>query len=235
MSIPVIILPRHEVIQTPQPLGRYPYYTSNGDSLGPLVRGGGTALEVSPAGAGSAQADLVFGEPVEFYSAQGFWDIKFDETDRMSFLLVHPATVVVADAGAGDVNLTAVTGGNRIDPDEEADGSHDCNLSNAVPVLAQDADGNANGYWNVDWNTGVITAVADIGDPNGNANLFDFEIIHQIVQGISMGSVARTFDMCVYRSRDIHPNHKLRFKVAKASSQAGTAAAWLCLFRENTE
>lgn len=234
--IPVTIIPKHDVVLVPQNPGRYLFTTSFGDSTGPLVRAGGTALKLSLTGVATAQVDLQFGETIEFHDAGFFWgsNNSFDRTDELSFMLVAPATVVVADAGAGDCNLSAVTGGNKLIPASLTDGSHDVNLTNAVPVLAEDNSGNPNGNWNVDWDDGVITPIADIATPDGNVDLFDFEIIPRMAAKILMTNADKEFHMAAYKVLNVHPNHKLRLKITKNSTGLGWVVGWMRIFRNIT-
>lgn len=217
--------------------GHKTFFTGAGDDLSPTPpesgRGNGTKLlfdfngHTAPT---TIEKILEFQEVIEVHDGQLFyrpvdnWDPLIDYFDLK--IRMPASTVSVNGGGTGNCNLVDAGGYNVIVP-AAADGGHDIDLvNNAVPIKAVENDG----YWNLDWDTLVITPAAG---PVGNINLLDIQIEAYSCRNMPLGHPMGVFDIEAYKTEFVHPSWKIIICLTKASSSDGVAAGWLMLFRKN--
>jgi len=229
-EFPYAAIPKSEVVVAPSTAGWRVWITSHGDQLSPIVRGGGTALRLTFAGAATQSVDVQFGECVELHDGSAFWDAGFGFDDKLSFGALFPKSTPTSTPGTGNCNLVSIGGPyNRMKP-AAGNGSHTVDLALAAPIR-NSAD---TGYYDVDRETGAFTAVADVANPNGAFDVYDVDVLVWMIRKVSMGNSARLFDVDNYRVDWLHKNAKCRLEVAKASTGAGEIGAWLQCYRKNT-
>lgn len=217
------------VTPTPSPgKGWKTYYTSAGDHA-TNGRGKGTALEVSLSGGGDTDnADITFNEPTWMHDGQVTWDpVSFDHTDSFSVSLIMPATVTVANPGAGNCNLVPITGGNLIVP-AGGNGSHDIDLAAATPIPTTAETG----YYDVDRRAGTVTASTTPGA--ASFNLLDFTIETFFIPHLRAGNPRGIFDVDAYQSEWISERWSIRLSGTKNSGGAGVMCGWVMVYRRNT-
>lgn len=226
------------VVASPATQGWKTWLTGAGDQLDPLQRGDGPRLRLSFTEPDTKTVEVQFNEPVEIHdghgdvkpagSAAGCWGLD-DYLDVYSRI---PATPVSAGAGAGNANAQAIGGGAELYvPAPDADGDTTINLATAVPAPASANDG----YWNTDYETGVTTPIAagDLAAPNGNCNLFNFELKAFLMRRIQLGNTLGEVDIDTYKTEWFHPSWFLGLEVTKASAGVGEFGAWVLLFRQH--
>ncbi len=229
----VTIVPKHEVTNNPATIGWKAWFCTSDDAVGPPIgRGTGpNTLRLSWTGADSfpskKSVTLNWAEPIELHNGRAFWS-GLGMDDWMSVCVSFDANTLTPNAGAGNVNTVAITGGNLILPAPLTDGSDDLTLATAIPVPA--ATPNA-GYWHADYATGAITAVADIGSPDGKFDMIDFSTLAFWIREISLGDPGKIFRVENYKKQWFHQSWKLTVEVEKQVSAVAEFGAWLHSFR----
>lgn len=239
---------------SPSDISRRTYFTSCGDDMAnPNLKAGigeGPAFILKfegtgqlgdnghPDGPNAASEDkevtFQFNSPVEFHDGQISWRelANFSPYDHAYLNLRMPPTqFALVGPPNGNCILMPVPGlGNICVP--YGNGSHLYDLANCVPVPAPDGGG----YFNVDRFTGEVTLAnivqvgADIiGD--GEFHLFDTEIVHRVVNKLSLGSPLGVFDIDAYRVEWAHPSWEFIFGARKFSPGSGFVLGWMLLFR----
>ena len=106
-----------------------------------------------------------------------------------------------------------------------------------MPIHVADQD-TPDGQYDVDYETGVITAAATPGE--GYFNLLDAEVKTLFMPTFPVGFEAAgtagkaDFQVNVYGSEWIHPSWKVFFEATKVSANNGKVLLWLLAFRQNT-
>jgi hypothetical protein len=150
------------------------YLTGAGDDIAGNKRGEGAQFELDRSTSGNTEhvaqwLDWIYlagGEVTYSGGAAGCW---------VSLHLRFPATAVVANAGAGELDLVATgLGFNILIPNPATIGSHDRGTI-VTPVPNESGQG----YWHwdgADTGLGTITPVANPGAPDGAFDLFDVQL-----------------------------------------------------------
>lgn len=223
------------VVTSPATEGFNTWLCGAGDDPSPTPpatgRGTGTPLIVSYDGAESFPhtkiVEFQFIEPVEIHDGQLSWDgpgvsWKFD--DVFSLGVRMPQTPSSSTPGVGNTNKVPSGAGYDVFVPAAGSGSHTVVLADAVPVYSK-----GSGYWNVDYETGTITA-NPIG--KGNWHLLDVEVTGWLIRNISMGHPGGWFDVDVYKTEYVHPNWRIRIEITKTTPLAGRVGGWLLCFRK---
>jgi len=224
---------RQIVLPSSVPSGGYmTMWTGAGDNLAlaPAGIGEGQDLAISMSGAGTASVDLQFFEPIEMRAGALYTDSNWSQADKFHFYAVLGTTVTVPNVlTQGNCNIVDAGGFSILVP-ASGDGTADVNLSNAVPIPADNVDG----YWNVDRKTGAITPAPTFGA--GHYHLFAFGLAPTIkvkfIQNIALGHPQGCFTFNPEGTEFIHPNWKLRLEVVKVSGGSGSLKGYLFLFRK---
>jgi hypothetical protein len=174
------------------------------------------------------QKDVQFVEPIELHDGQVSWSPveNFDVHDRFSLCAVLAATPVSA-GGAQNCNLVEVaTGVNIIVPVTPGTGTHEVAVANVVPVPTDDE----NGYWDVDYESGMVSIGAVSGSSKWHA--YDISLNLWFIRNVSMNNPLGMFDIDVYKTEYIPPQWKIRFEVFKKTTADGQVSGWILAFRK---
>lgn len=235
------------VVISPATRGFSTWLHGAGDDKAALAgaqRGEGQAIFIEYAAdeTGIKEVELEYLEPIEVHDGQLCWYppmTGWTGHDVFELYGKISATVTASTPGTGNVNLVPYPGGvpgmNIVIP-AMGDGSHTVDLSKAAPVpanLPPPDEESGNGFWDVDYKTGTITASTTPG--TAMWHLLDFEappgyLVRKIRTINSMG----LFDVDVYKTEYMHPNWKMVFRVTKTSSHNEVCAigGWLLAFRQ---
>lgn len=227
---------RSMVVVNPAPKGWRTFVTGTGDELNPTPpdsgRGEGDAIELDFADAetGVKSLSISFIEPIALHTGEVHWDgASFDRGDWFSFDVEMPATTVTANGStAGNCNLVSVGDGLNMIVPADGDGTHDVDLSAAVPVPSS----SNTGYYDCDYTSGVLAISSAPG--TAHFNLFDFSVCPKLLNKISMASTAAFFSLRTYRVEWIHPTWSLRLKCSKQSTTGGKILGNMYTFRPET-
>ena len=173
-----------------------------------------------------------FLEPVDVHDGQVSWTPvgEWGSTDEFELGTRLPgnASNVTAASGDGNINAIDVGNGNYLYTPADGDGDSNLDLGLAVPVPAPFEDG----YWDVDYFTGVITPNADQA---GKYNLISQEVMLYMIPGVFTLHPGGWFDVDVYKRRWVHQNWFLRLTVKRGAAPANAASlgGWLMIFRAN--
>lgn len=158
------------------PPGVFMYFAGCGDDV-LLGRGQGPEFALCSSTQGDTYKDFSFNDYVLLAGGDGK-SINAEKGDWVTFEVLAPATqVTVNPQNTGNVNLVALApGANVIIPAPNGDGTHDLDMTKAVPVPAGKPN-EKTGYWEWDWpdtGSGNVTA----GLPGQSEfNLYDFPMV----------------------------------------------------------
>jgi len=235
------------VVNFPGSEGSMLYVTGAGDDPNPTPpasgRGDGDMIIFDVADAGESTVELKYNEPVELHDGRLFvpdpsqWDIY----DRWDFAVVIAASTVTPNgSGTGNCNVVDAEG-NPGAPDAThyivvpaaGNGAYDIDLDNdAAPVPAGKSQA---GYWDVDKDTGEVTASTTPGAARWHLLLVSPRIY--IMKNLPMPChPTGLFDFDAYKAEWIGmgPLWQIDIKINRQSTGPGKAAGWLVLFRGDT-
>lgn len=229
------------VLTTPARLGWNTFFTSRGDDNsipGLPGRGEGSSfhLHFDANEVGTKTVDVQFAEPVEVHDGEVHWNppnTGFGFDDFFTFRALIPATQVVANPGAGNVQAVPFYEFGNVLLPAAGNGSHDLALVDAVPIPAGvDENGEYGGYWDLTPDTGEVR-VADVPG-KGQWNLVDFDITVNLIKNVGLGNPRGVFDVNVYKTEYFHPMWSLRLEVTRNLENAPAAdlGGWIMLFRK---
>lgn len=225
---------------SPAPPNTMTWYTSAGDQKDPLVRGGGTRINVKiPATdtpPNTYTATMQFAEPVYLHDGELNWKPidEFSIDDEFKVHLNFPATsVTVNPGGTGNCNLVEIADPAYVIIPAAGDGTHDVDLTEAVPL--PDAE---SGTWTVDKKTGVITPGAP---SSSNAYVTAATLLTvpnnsiYLVNPMVMSSPRGVFEIDAYLVEWIHQNWTISLTVDKAYQNTSDCAVggFMMVFRYN--
>lgn len=223
------------VVISPATKGWKTWFTGAGDNLSPVSRGDGPKLRLNMVGGGDTQeVEIQFSEPVEVHDGGMFirdpdaWDLD----DSMDVFVTIPANDPSASPGTGNCNLVDSGNGFNILVPAAGDGSHSIPLGSATPVMVED-EKKPDGFWDVNRETGVVSAAAVPG--KGNCNLLDVSKAGYLVNSFPVASPTGVIDIDVYKVEWVHQNYIVTMSVTKESVGAGKVAVWLLCFRKKIE
>lgn len=227
---------RPVIVMSPSTEGWMTWFTGAGDDPSPTPpasgRGTGTQLKIEwTAETGSKSVDVQFNEPVEIHDGQlNYTPSEWTHLSRWDFSVIMPATVVTPNGGGtGNCNLVDAGGYNIIVP-AAGDGTHDVDLSTAVPVPSGQA---SDGYWDVDRLTGAVSVSSTPGQAGWH--LLDVSIQSYFMRNMPMGNPLGIFDIDTYKAEWISDRWTIRLEIDRQDTTVTTSvAAWLMLFREHS-
>lgn len=160
-----------------------------------------------------------FIEPIEINDGHISWTDDFSINDEVELYIKIGATQVTSTPGVGNVNVFS-----HVIVPTAGDGYYTIDLNNAVPVPASDA----NGFWDVDFITGVIT-------PNvtgtGKYHLLDIQVSNQyLIDRISLFHKINVFDVDPYKAEWVHQNWIVVLRVI-SKEPIGSVSGWMMIFR----
>lgn len=189
-------------------------------------RGEGQEFSVGSDEAGESEVEFSFSDSIYFAGGTISW-VGGEIGDHISLLAYAPATPVVANgSGAGNCS---VMGSGVIVP-AAGDGSHDVDLSTAVPIPAYDDDGNRSGQW--DWSdpwTGAGSIVPAANGPGtGNCNLIaaQFTLARFAAKMPLLGNGSMNLQLPAIKPKLMWPQWKFK-AVLTNSGHAGLKCAWM--------
>jgi hypothetical protein len=214
------------------------WITSAGDLKGPPIqRGQGPTLQLVFVGAGTQSKEIQFAEPVQMHDGGANFDpSQWDASDEINFFVqLDPTATTPNGTNTGNCNKVPIpgTGGMlHVIVPAAGNGAFDVDLSTAIPVPSQDTNGSGTGYWNSDYDTGVITP----GKPGAALfNLYDFPIKSGNVVRTHFHNMRGSFELPAYGVEWIHPTWRLTASVTKNSPGGGTITGWVRVFRKNSQ
>jgi len=223
------------LVMSPATTGWKTWFFGRDDQMSPTVRGSGSNDLLFDFASGSGESilkELCFSEPIELHDGQSCWRpvANFDLEDIIN-VSVFINSSSVSSSVTGNCNLVDQGGYNAIVPSAPNSGSYYIDLANdAYPILVDD-ESNPDGYWQVDKETGVLTAAITTG--KGNCNLLDLPIDGFLIKNVHIGHEHGVMDIDVYKTEWMHNKWKLRMRVTKNSPGAGKVAAWILSFRKS--
>jgi hypothetical protein len=222
------------VVTTPGTVGWLTWFHGAGDSVDPLDRAGGQAIEMTIATVGDHEVEWRYAEPLELHDGQvqleGLWSVR----DKMDFFVRMPATPATENLeGTGNATRVEVFPGLGIYvyvPVPPGTGDWDIDLATAVPVPGDRQ--NPTGYWECDYETGEVRPSAP---GQGHFNLFSVELAAYFMRGMPLGAKHGVIDVDVYRTDWLHPNWFIKAVVHKAvvdEDEPSRWAGWMLGFRK---
>lgn len=224
-------------IMTPSTSGWNTWFVGAGDDANPTPpvsgRGDGTKLRLTFTAPGVQECEIQNTEVVELHDGQLYYTPVGDWSpdDRWDFFVRIPATVVTPNAtNTGNCDLVPQTGYNVIVP-AAGTGAYDVDLATACPIPSDDM---STGYWDCDYQSGLITPSASPG--TAEYHLMDVSIESYFMRNMPAGNPLGIFDIDTYDAEWIHFNWKLVMRMNRVSAGAGPyeVTAWLMFFRQET-
>ena len=242
-------------IVTPSPIGIgwNVYFTGYDDDadqfaiyqqnpFAPSGRGDGRPFLVEVAGeeADPTIEEFSFVEPLHVHDGEinwgpdGYWDYK----DRFSIGIRFTATEVTVTPGTGNCNLVSVVTGQPVLESSgfeiiipaAGDGYFSVDLAAACPIR----NTKRTGYWDVDEETGTISASTNMG--GAMFDLYTFAPQDAwLMKNIATANYRHIMEPDVYRTELIHPSWKVIMSVTKLTPGVGWLTGWFTCFRKNVQ
>ncbi len=223
---------RPNIVINPAPFYWRTYFTGAGDNKNPTPpasgRGEGTPVYLEFTVPEVKYMEMEFIEPILIHDCQAQWYPveNWDSRDKFTLSSIIPAnSPVLNGSNTGNVNLLDTGYGySVIMPATNNNGTHDLNLSTAVP-----APTNGDGFWNVDFATGAVTPNSVRGT---DWHLLNIPLSVSYIKNIPLGSQIGMLDIETYKADYFHNRWKIRVSVEKVSTGAGTFSGWFMCFRQ---
>jgi hypothetical protein len=215
--------------------GTYNWESARGDKIPPDAgtsgRGDGPQLLLEFAGPGTDEVEIQYCEPFQINGGRCRWLPKdsWGFKDEWSISVRMPATTMPTEGGAKNCTLEDLGGVYRIRSATPGLGTHEVNLTTAVPV----PDGYSTktksgaGDWNVDryWSETITAAVVA---NQGEFNLYTFALEMFFIK---RADCAEYWEDKAGKSEWISKKWKVAFKATRTSSGAGEIGGMLLSFR----
>lgn len=222
------------VVTTPGTVGWLTWFHGAGDQVSPLVRGGGTPIEMTIASVGLHSVEWQYAEPLEMHDGQvqleGLWSVR----DKLDLYVRMPPTPATENlSGTGNATRVEIFPGLGVYVYLPAPGTGDWDIDLAAAVPVPGDRKMPTGYWDSDFETGAVTPALVPGQ--GYFNLYSMELAAYFMRGIPLGAKHGIIDVDVYRTDWIHPNWRIRAEVTKAvidSEEPSRWAGWMLGFRK---
>jgi hypothetical protein len=137
-----------------------------------------------------------------------------------------PATATTSGGGSGNCNRVPTGLGFDVIVPSPGHGAYNVDLTTAVPVPSD----TQTGYWDANYETGVITASANPG--HAMFNLLTTELHRSTAYKVIFHNQTGAFALPAYGVTWVHPNWVLSCIVNKQSSSAGIISGWVRVFRK---
>lgn len=221
------------VVQTPAPAGWYTFgcgRMDNPDAVPPeSPNGTGNPLVVQFGGPGTDRIEIALVQPIYLHNGQAYFRGSWGLGDEWSVGVMMPATTF-AEGGARDVETVDLGGGLVAwKPVQPGKGTHTFEQSKAIPVPAK--GGSPVAFWNVNPDTSDVLPV--YGNPTGTHMLLSVAVESYFFRSIPVPGDGE-FEAPTFQSEWISQRWKPFVSVTKASDGAGSMAAWLMTFRQDT-
>lgn len=184
--------------------------------------------------------EFSFVEPVHIHDGElnwgpdGYWNYK----DHFSIGVRFSATEVTETPGSGNCNLVSIITGQPVTESvgmeiiipAAGDGYFTVDLSVACPIRITAKTG----YWDVEENTGAISASSKPGA--ACFDLYTFAPLDAwLMKHVATANSRRIMEPDVYRTEMIHPSWKVILSVTKVSEGVGWLTGWFMIFRKNVQ
>ena len=215
-------------IVTPYPAsdGFRTWFCGASDQMEPLVRGGGARARLewtSQESRGAKTLTLQWAEPVEVHDGSVLYTGSWDLDDTLDVSVLMPANAPTP-SGSGNCNVV-----NNLIVPAAGDGGYQLDLATAVPVPADPKA--PNGFWDMDYDSGVITPSANPG--HALYHLLTVPMQPYVARRIPLGDPSGSWAIHAYKVQSVHPTWKMLVTVDKQSAGAGILAGMLLCFRRN--
>lgn len=235
---------RINVVNSPMPQGWMLYITGASDDMNPsppdLGLGSGPYIivefdksEINTTNGTVKKVEARFNTPVAIKDGRLIntptenWK---PSEDRWWLHFEIPANVHDND---GETNVYHDTANNIFIPANPPIADEKLKLINCSPVEVQAGTG----FWDTDFDTGVITPACTWSGPNpvpnGNYHLLDITNHIQTFSNIFLGNPMGVFDVDVSKTEWLHQNWKTVLTVKKKSPLGGEVSFWFQLYRKN--
>lgn len=224
---------RPNIVVNPAPLYWRAYFAGAGDNKNPIFpssgRGEGEEVLIEFTDSGDGYVEIDFNEPVYVHDCEAQWGPQsaWGPRDKLNITVEIPGNYPTININnTGNVNLVPTgLGFNAIVAAPDGYGTHDLNLTNAVPTPV-----NKNGYWDIVYETGQIYPTYGGTD----WQLFDVSFSNKYLINVSLGNPMGFLDIETYKVDYIHPTWKIKISVHKQTAGAGYLSGWFMCFRQNT-
>lgn len=225
------------IVPTPAPAGSFTWYTSHGDQLDPLARGGGPGAHITfnASETGTDNIEIQFAEAVYIHDGEINWNSPedFDGTDSFSVYVKFCESSGSLTPNPGGTGNCTLIDGYLIVPAGGA-GDYDVDLATACPIPS------SQGPWVVDEKTEEITVYnASVGTGKYGQRIvlmagYTPSPLY-LVRNVAMGSPRGIFEIDAYLVEWVSRHWKVGLEVVKTKSPANAVEinGVIMLFRWN--